>query len=582
MPWKRRSPLWPLVGALMVLLALAVDAPRNWQRPALVGSSLPAPELTDETLWTSVVLLSDLESVEPLESVASPVVAPTLPPIEADSYSLEDFDFSQVQVPEKLPSREPLDLDVLIRIHDNLMTLVGQLPALSESVVPQQEVAAIRSVQVSGPNDRLAMRTEPDRSPVEQPTEPVAVVEEETAPVKPLLRYHPTSLVARLEAVGHDSPASPWAKQTLALIRQLAEETTIDLADAPDVVAGLQSLAKTANAEALQLADHAVKHEWLRSLQAVEQRAVIWKAYFDRKSLTVVSPANEPVVAQKDVMPVVGEVAAQLSGTDNGEAWREYLLLDRIAGAASEGAGIDVKGRRTLAQEVLSRMIDARLTDAQRQFVQTETLANLREAIRPWAMGPVDLETLAALVELYEAKPSLRYATALAQLQQRLQWSPDAQYQQLAEHLNQHYRGTNMRVALTEDLMNRMMPKPSSTMSSVNEQIAGAKVKGRARTVTQVQVRLLPNDQSWQMALEARGAVYSNTRSQTWPARVHNSAKMFYQAHKMILIDGQGMRVSKAKSTARGRNDLVGVDSEFDPVPIVGSLLRGGARGRHP
>jgi hypothetical protein len=129
--------------------------------------------------------------------------------------------------------------------------------------------------------------------------------------------------------------------------------------------------------------------------------------------------------------------------------------------------------------------------------------------------------------------------------------------------------------------MNRMMPKRSSTVSPVNERISGTNVKGRARTVTQVQVRLLPNDESWQLTMEASGAVYSKTRSQTWPARVQNSAKMFYHAQKMILIDGQGMRVSNAKSNARGRNDLIGVDSNFDPIPVVGTLLRGAARRRH-
>ena len=138
-----------------------------------------------------------------------------------------------------------------------------------------------------------------------------------------------------------------------------------------------------------------------------------------------------------------------------------------------------------------------------------------------------------------------------------------------------------MRIAVSDDLMNRLMPQRSSTISPVSDRIAGAKVQGRARTTTQVQVRLLPNDQSWQLALEARGAVYSKTRSKTWPARVKNSAKMFYETQKMILIDQQGMRVSKAKSQARGRNDLVGVDSDFDPVPIVGTLLRSAARRRH-
>ncbi|MCH8840995.1 MAG: hypothetical protein IH831_10070, partial [Planctomycetes bacterium] len=418
-------------------------------------------------------------------------------------------------------------------------------------------------------------------APIKQPNpaaEPVAV---ESPLAKPLLRYRPETLIAQLEAVPQDSPASDWAGQALTLIRQLADDPTTDPADAPGIVARLQELTATANGQALQLADHATQHEWLRGVQAVERRVAIWRLLFDPEWQANESSLQELVPSETNMMPVLGEVASRLAGEGNGEAWRDYLLLDQIAAAASEGAGIDVKGRRRLAQEVLSRMTDKRLTDAQSEFVQTEALVSLRESLRLWAVGPVDVETLAALVEHYEAHPELRYAAALAQLQQRLEWSPIPPYQQLATHLDQHYRGANMRVALTDDLMNRMMPKRSSTISPVNDRIAGTKVRGRARTTTQVQVRLLPNDKAWQISLEALGVVYSKTRTQTWPARVQNSAKMFYQVRKMILIDGQGMLVAPAKAQARGRNDLVGIETEFDTIPILSYLIRDAARRRH-
>jgi len=638
MPWKRRTTLWPLIIALMLLLALAVDAPRSWQRPESDGLSSHLPESADPLLWTELVLQPELSHVDTLDSLASPVVAPVLPPIEADSYSTDDFDFGEAKTTEQLPSRAQFDFDVLFGIRDQLRTLLGRMPTLSVSPRSRQPAHLHNGVRVDGPNDRLAMRAIGNRtvhqnsaapadrtaaqqeftdvllesvrrsrantgsSPrlakrIEAPEKgspgahPQAVpehsnateqqLEVETQPSAPLLRYRPKLLISELDATPQDSPASEWAEETLELVCRLADDSTTELAEAPQIVAQLQVLAGLGRDQALQLADHATQHKWLRSVQALERRVFIWKTLFDSDSNATSTTNQDSPPPVANVMPVLGEVAARLAGENNGESWREYLLLDRIAVAASEGAGVDSKGRRHLAQEVLSRMVDKRLTTAQKDFVQTKTIVNFRETLRPWAMGPVDLETLAALVELYEAEPSLRFAGALSQLQQRLRWSRDSSYHQLAAHLDQHYRGANMRIALTDDLMNRMMPNRSSTMSPVNERIAGAKVKGQARTTTQVAVRLLPNDQSWQLSLEASGAVYSKTRSQTWPARVQNSAKMFYSARKMILIDDQGMRVSRTKSSARGRNDLVGVDSDFDPVPLVGTLLRGAARRRH-
>ena len=96
-----------------------------------------------------------------------------------------------------------------------------------------------------------------------------------------------------------------------------------------------------------------------------------------------------------------------------------------------------------------------------------------------------------------------------------------------------------------------------------------------------MKVRLLPDTESWRLNLEAFGKVYSNTRTETWPARVRNAAKMQYEASKTIVIDEQGLTIAPAQASAKGRHDLVGVDSQLDPIPIFGSLLREIARSKN-
>jgi hypothetical protein len=605
--------------ALMLLLALAVEAPRNWQR-------LPADDSawnkTSSSPWDAVVLWPRLDDAKPIKSFASPVVAPMLPPIEEDSYALEDFDFAMKEVSEHLPLRSRFTLEIMQDIRDAILDATSRLREVSESSGADAGYALPHRVQVTGPSDRLAMRSETDRH--YQPHAEAAAASEDFADMllesvrrsreaalassrlalrtepqtsvgepapesdaasamsgRPLLRFRPVALIATLEAVPQDSPAAAWARESLGLVRQLADDAGTPEADAPRIVEQLQTLAVAARNEALQLEDHALQYRWLRAVQAVERRTVIWRLLFDFAWQSASLSEPMPTTHESSLLPILGATASRLTGVTNGEDWREYLLLDQIAVAASEGAGVDVKGRRKLAQEVLSRVTDKRLTAAQKQFIESEVLVKLREALQPWAMGPVDVETLAALIEHYEANPDLRYAAALAQLQQRLQWSPVAEYQQLAQHLDEHYRGANMRVALTGDLMNRMMPKPTATLSPVQDKIAGTKVRGRSRTTTQVQVRLLPNDEAWQFSLEASGAVYSRTRSETWPARVQNAAKMYYQTRKTVLIDQQGLRVAPAQAEARGRNELVGIDTNFDPVPVVSTLLRDAARRKH-
>ncbi len=619
MQWKRNRPLWPLLMALMLLLALAVEAPRNWQRLPADGSTW---NKTCSSPWDAVVLWPRLDDAKPIKSFASPVVAATLPPIEEDSYALEDFDFATTEVSEHLPLRSRFTLEIVRDVRDALSAIASRLSEVSESSGEEASFVLPHRVQVTSPSDRLAMRNEPDRHYVPR-SEAAAALEDfadallesvrrsreaalassrlalRTEPQssvgklvpktdvasamsgRPLLRFRPVALIAMLEAVPQDSPAAAWAQESLVLVRQLADDAGTPEADAPRIVEQLQTLADAATSEALQLEDHSLQYGWLRAVQAVERRTVIWRLLFDPAWQSANLSVPVPTTHESSLLPILGEAASRLAGETNGEDWREYLLLDQIAVAASEGAGVDVKGRRRLAQELLSRMTDKRLTAAQKQFIESDVIVNLRESMRPWAMGPVDVETLAALIEHYEANPDLRYAAALAQLQQRLQWSPVLEYQQLAQHLDEHYRGANMRVALTGDLMNRMMPKPTTTLSPVQEKIAGTKVRGRSRTTTQVQVRLLPNDQAWQFSLEATGAVYSRTRTETWPARVQNAAKMYYQTRKTVLIDQQGLRIVPARAEAWGRNELVGIDTNFDPVPVVSTLLRDAARRKH-
>ena len=170
---------------------------------------------------------------------------------------------------------------------------------------------------------------------------------------------------------------------------------------------------------------------------------------------------------------------------------------------------------------------------------------------------------------------------AIAKVQQQLRWSKAPELQAIAEHLDRHYRGSNMRLAVTDDLMNQMLPKQQPQVTPVRENIAGADVRGKSRTTTQLKIRLIPDPEAWRFGFEAHGRVYSNTRSETWPARVRNAAKMQYQAVKTITIDQEGMDISPAKANAQGRHELLGVDSQLDSVPLFGSLLREIARNKN-
>jgi len=630
-----------LLIALACLFALAVAAPHIWQRHHLAPPLRSTADAPSQQRSAVVTLQPEYHSENAIASPSAPIGPPTLPSLDSPLATAEKEEYntpsddaqsaevSLSQAEQPLPLPRDFNFDALLNIRDTLRALVQELPSptprIDSSTTP---AVSTPRVQVTSEDDRLAMLDRSDRrdtrrqhnevadpasinevltamgvdellktigqSPLAReigarlamrdppPSPPMTQKVPEKRPVPSLLRHRPTVMIGQLDALATVSPAaSSWAEEVLAHVRQLTSEPASSVANPLLLVNELRTLAAAGNRQALELSDPNARHDWRKAAQALERRLGIWHALLD-PSLSNMSEAPPKQPGREPMwMPLLSEVASLLAGESNGAAWREYLLLDRVAAAASEGAGIDVKGRRRLAQQVLSRMSDPRLTTAQRQFLAIEPLRNLQQAIRPWAAGPVRLDTLAALIERYEMNREIRYASAIAQLQQRLQWSTDPRYQSLAQQLNQYYRGANMRIALTGQLLNRMIPKQKVVVAPVSDTVVGTKVRGRSRTITQVRVRLLPDPNSWRFGLQAYGTIYSKTHSDTWPFQVRNAAKLHYEAEKVIVINQQGLSISPTKAHARGRSELVDIDTPLDPVPLIGSLMQDLVRQQH-
>jgi len=628
MRWEQRKPLWPILVALGLLCLLAVAAPRSWQgydsrgsksstefAPAtdakppesdasLVRESKPAeskPDACPSVVYEPLpqrsefnmdrllamrdlllVVVDQLPTPKPTTSPATSRVPPVRVSSEYDRLAMvpQRVRRERVRRESSNAQRKPLkNTESELENFAEILLRASRYPERNSRPklprLPQANTAP-----------RLAMRptlAETARPAVEA-TVPHAIIE----PAR--LRHRPLALIKRLESFSASTPGAVWSQQVLAEIRQLTGEPfTDEQADirpnAAEMLSRLESLHATGiDASGIQPTDSSVPtshNQWQQAAQALGRRLEIWRLLLDPQQPAITGDSKGLQQTSATLLPVLSEIATLLEADQNGTAWREYLLLDRIAANTSEGLGSATRERRKLAQEVLSRMNDPRLTQAQREFLTTLQFVQLHQELRVWAAGKVNLETLAALIERYETGREMRFAAAIAQLQQRLQWSDEPRLQALGSDLQQHYRGANMRIAMSGDLMNRMVPKQEPIVSPIRDRVAGAKVRGQSRTTTQLRVRLLPDDEAWRFGLEAFGKVYTKTRSDTWPAQVRNAAKMQFQARKVISIDAEGLHIERTQVKAQGRNELVGVDSQLDPIPIFGHLLRGLARKKY-
>lgn len=538
MRWERRRPVWPLMGGLACLFGLAVIAPYYWQHPVL------------------------------------------------NVHHLIEHQSARTQQSQSLPVRANFDVDRLRARHATAAQVIDRKVTPAGTTISSPPQPAVR---VTSPDDRLAMLDtttlrqaakliEHARPYVEQFVEqqPVTVQPSATLiPPMPLVSEPPQLLISRLQKLARHPLATEWSVAVLDRVKQLTDPHAPSRTIGLKITDELKELAAAGHIRSLEISDPAIQQNWLQASEGLQRRLGIWQLIIEHGHLQPITPTP---VRSANLMPVITDVAALLEGTENGQAWRDYLLLDQVASASSEGAASDHTLQMRLGQEVLSRLADSRLTAEQQQFVEDERIAKLARELRAWAAGPVDLEKLLAILERYETDGQMIYGAALAQLTQRMIWSDDERLQSVASDLQQHFRGANMRIALSDEMFNRMIPEQQSVMAPVREHIAGTRVEGRSRTTTQVGIELLPTDDAWRLALQAHGKVVSQTRSDTWPVRVRNAARYEYAAEKVVTIGKQGLEVSPTVADAYGRHQYLGADSQFDRVPFLGALFRNIAR----
>jgi hypothetical protein len=148
--------------------------------------------------------------------------------------------------------------------------------------------------------------------------------------------------------------------------------------------------------------------------------------------------------------------------------------------------------------------------------------------------------------------------------------------------LETHYRNANLRLALSAELLNRWIPQPEAVYGPVRDRIMDVPVYGWNTTFTDVSVRLVPDAHRIRVGLEADGLVASNTVSDAGPARFRNRGQSTFLVRKLLVLDPRGLAVWPAVAEADSNfNYLVSVETGFDGVPLVGSLVRGIARSQH-
>ena len=390
----------------------------------------------------------------------------------------------------------------------------------------------------------------------------------------------PEALFGQLDVLAWNCETGEWARSTASQVRRLGRTMAGGSDEAVSILQQLDELALGADSLAEGLEDTPLASDVREAGRSLRRRTDLWR--------WVVS-AGGPAATIAHRGPGDGErigrclvrIDELLGDSAESSAWREFLAIHRLNEMTARADAGPSEQDCTLSMKILSRLNQPGLTDQQREFIAGGPIGELRSELRDWVGGPVDLGRLMEHVERYEVTGSVGDARRLSKDLVRLQVSPAAGHREFGRRLQSNYRQANVRIAVTEELLNRMIPPRDEEYEWMRDQVLGTPVSGHQWTDTDVAIRMVPDSRRLCMALEIDGLVSSLTSSSSGPATFHNDSESTYTAHKEMELNTSGLHFQPAQVSVDNFTHLRSVTTDLDGIPLIGSLVKEIARSEH-
>ena len=386
----------------------------------------------------------------------------------------------------------------------------------------------------------------------------------------------PTALLQQLEKLSVRGELRPWAQRVEAVLQRIVTSGLLTGDDVDASLYELSHLVQEARAMSVSLPAGSMRTELLRTAYAVERRCSVWRATQTAYSQSHFFISDE---SPRDYRRrCLTRVEKALRKEEHASRYRALLQLDRLAEVFVDA---EQAYQNEVIREVLGRVDAALWANPELVRLKQAPYTDLLYEMRRCAAQPVDYASLISLVERYEAKGQYEDGVAIAKACEHLRWQGDAGATLLSAELESHYRNANLRMVISGELVNRLLPGERSFDESVDERIVGARVFGNARTSAQLRARLQPDQSRWRVGLEVEGEVESETLATRGPATFLNEGLARYQARKVLLFDRLGMRARATEVEADSETALRDVQTSVDRVPLIGWIARSIAIQQH-
>jgi hypothetical protein len=446
----------------------------------------------------------------------------------------------------------------------------------TESPEPSFEPALDRGSN-SAAERRPAELTPPERHGQEGPATKDSGNLPDSLADEPYRWQMPQRLLEQLAKLDEEPSAAAWASRVRSELDRLGATIARSAERTSDALQNLETLHAQAEALAAGLEGTSTATTLRRAAYSLRRRLDLWRTVLphlgrDEAELVQAKPNTEPLSI------ALAEVDQMTRDSAHGRAWREYLLLDSLQQAADDDRP---QQRQRLAKQIIRRLARSQLDGQQRRFVATGPLAKLRSELIRWAAEPAAPAEVLQSIEQYEVTGTNSDARRVAEARLWLSLSTDPELQRLSQVIEAHYRNANFRLAVTDELINRLIPEREPEQQPVRDIVLGNLVHGQSTTNSRVAFRTVPDPHRLMLALEVTGEIDSLTQSTSGPATFYNQSQSTYTARKLVEVGPWGMRLQPAEVRANNSTRLRGLRTDLDAIPILGLLVQDVARSHH-
>jgi hypothetical protein len=192
-----------------------------------------------------------------------------------------------------------------------------------------------------------------------------------------------------------------------------------------------------------------------------------------------------------------------------------------------------------------------------------------------------EVTRLLCFIERYETSGAADDASAVKAALAGIAESSSPRAADLRRAVSDHYLAPNVRIAVHRELVEQLLPEATVSSGGFQDFILGRPVRGRRTVEQSTGIRFVPNASEIRMELVINGQVAARTITESGPVTIHSASQGNFIVVKPVHVTPEGLAVGRSRGNASTRARLASVETSFDAVPIMGSLVRTIARNQH-